>query len=212
MGNFLTARDQQELAKVYPRLNCSLPRAVIWGTLDFACSYDVETRQLVHSNSFDNYLEDDYEIRIDFNRSDYFGFPSVFEESERILKFAEDESISYDELHINKGDDFSCCLGIFPEYKYDGAVKYIQDKLIPFFYWQSYRRVYGKEPWKGLAHGDRGIREAMTRPVKEVEKGKYRNRPCPCEKQPIRKYKDCCFLRDQRLKRYLTNRMKQTTI
>lgn len=212
MGYFLTERDQQELAEVYPLLNCSLPRAVIWGTLDFSCSYDVEKRQLVHSNSFDNYLVDDYEIRIDFNDFDDFGFPKVYEESSRIKQFAKAEGISLMDLHVNIGDNCSCCLGVFPEYKYVGALEYIQDKLIPFFYWQSYRRINGKEPWKGLSHGEPGIREAMTRLVKDVEKGKYRNCACPCGREPIRKYKNCCLRRDLKLKRYLINRNKMTVV
>ena len=115
----------------------------------------------------------------------------MYEDSEIIKNFALSEGIALEDFHINKGDADSCCLGIFPEYQWQGSLAYIRDKIVPFFYWQSYRRVYGKEPWKAYKHGAEGIIMAMIMPPEEVSKGHSRNKPCPCKSG--RKYKKCCI-------------------
>jgi hypothetical protein len=106
-----------------------------------------------------------------------------------------------EDLHINKNGTGNCCLGIFPEYQWQGALRYIQDKIVPYFYWQSYLRIYGEAPWKGYSHEKQGIEEAMTLPPREVSKGRSRNIDCPCGSG--RKYKYCCMKRDIILKKKL---------
>jgi len=199
MAILLTTFDQQELAIYYPELNCSLKRGMIWGTLSFACSLDQNKLEIVFDKSADCFICDNYEIRIDFNQHDIFGFPKVYEESEFIKSFAQKEHINIADLHIY--DDNSCCLGIFPEYQWQSSLAYIQDKVIPFFYWQSYRRIYGKEPWMGYSHGENGIKEAMSLPPRLNSKGSSRNVKCPCGSG--KKYKKCCIVRDAKLKTYL---------
>ena len=194
----LTEQDQQILNKSYPSLNCSLKRSVVWGSLFFACSFDHVKQELVYDDSATDYIRDSYEIQIDFNQFDTFGFPKVYEESGTIKKFAQDNGIKLEDLHINKDDDNSCCLGIFPEYQWYGVSDYIRDKVIPFFYWQSYRRINSKEPWKGASHGNAGIREAMVLTPEQSSKGASRNIKCPCGSG--RKYKKCCMSRDSILK------------
>ena len=174
--------------------------------MEFFCSYNEVAQEIVHDNSFGNYILDSYEIRIDFNQADNFGFPKVFEESEIIRSFADDCKIKLEDLHVNKDDADSCCLGIFPEYQWHGASAFIRDKVIPFFYWQSHRRIYGKEPWKGYAHGNSGIEEAMTMPPAQSSKRRSRNKPCPCGKG--RKYKKCCMRRDAILRSKLSKCIK----
>ncbi|MBI9108665.1 MAG: SEC-C domain-containing protein [Spirochaetales bacterium] len=100
----------------------------------------------------------------------------------------------------------SCCLGIFPKYKWVGVTQFIKDKVIPFFYWQSYRRLIGEEPWRGFAHGRDGILEAMMQSPNEITKGNNRNLPCPCGSG--RKYKKCCLRRDEHLKWVLNKNYK----
>ncbi len=202
MGIVLTEQDKQELAQDYPALNCSLPRGVIWGTLELACSFDESANEVVHEDSFDNYIRDCYEIRVDFNQADTFGFPKVFEESGIIRNFADSNGIKPEDLHVNKDDADSCCLGIFPEYHWTGAASFIRDKVVPFFYWQSYRRFYEKKPWKGYTHGNRGIVEAMSMPLNESSKGHSRNKRCPCGSG--QKYKKCCMSRDAILRNKLS--------
>ncbi len=194
----LTEQDQQTLNESYPTLNCSLKRGVVWGSLSFACSFDQCAQELVYDDSAANFINDCYEIRIDFNQSDTFGFPKVFEDSGFIKKFANDRGIKLEDLHINKNDDDSCCLGIFPEYQWQDALAYIREKVVPFFYWQSYRRINGKEPWKAYSHGNVGIKEAMSLPPSQCSKGCSRNIKCPCGSGL--KYKKCCMVRDAILK------------
>ena len=198
MAIVLTVRDQQELDLKHPTLNCSLSRKAVWGTLSFACSYDSLSKELVHENTESNYIQDNYEIRIDFNEFDTFGFPKVYEESGKILNFADRKKVKLEDLHINTHDKNSVCLGIFPEYSWDGVSRFIRDKITPFFYWQSYRRVYGTEPWEGYAHDVDGIFQAMALQPKNISKGRYRNINCPCGSGL--KYKKCCMKRDILLK------------
>lgn len=196
----LTEHDQQALNE-YPTLNCSLKRGVVWGSLSFACSLDQDTQELVYDDSVDDFISDSYEMRIDFNQPDTFGFPKVYEDSEFIKKFANDCGINLEDLHINKDDDDSCCLGIFPEYQWHGVSAFLRDKVIPFFYWQSYRRINGKEPWKAYSHGNAGIQEAMSLSPSHSSKGCSRNIKCPCGSG--KKYKKCCMQRDAILKNKL---------
>lgn len=198
----LTEQDQRDLALNYPKLNCSLPRRVIWGTLDIDCTYDYEMQEIVYENSSEYHISDSYEIRIDFSQTDTFGFPQVFEESGFIRTFAKEHKIKPEDLHINKNGTGNCCLGIFPEYQWQGALRYIQDKIVPYFYWQSYRRIYGEEPWKGYSHGRKGIEEAMCLSPRECSKGSSRNILCPCGSG--QKYKKCCRERDIILKTELS--------
>lgn len=198
MAISLTKKDYNKVAQLFASLHCILRRNVIWGTLEFSCSYDSESNELVYGEKFDNYLHDSYEIRIDFNKHDTFGFPKIFEESGIIKDFADSNNIKIEDLHINKADDHSCCLGVFPEYQWIDAATFIHDKVVPFFYWQSYRRLYGKEPWKALPHGVNGIIESMTVKSDDSSKGKIRNKTCPCGSG--KKYKKCCMRKDEILK------------
>ncbi len=202
MVTALTEDDHKKVSNFYPTLNCSLKRGIIWGSLNFSCSFDQDTQELVYDDSAADFISDMYEIRIDFNHADKFGFPKVYEDSGFIKKFANVRGIKLEDLHINKDDEDSCCLGIFPEYQWQGALAYIRDKVIPFFYWQSYRRINGKEPWKAFSHGNDGILEAMSLSPAQSSKGTSRNIKCPCGSG--KKYKKCCMRRDAILKNKLT--------
>ena len=193
----LTEQDKDNLEEHYPKLNCNLRSSVVWGTLDLSCSYDKKADQLVYDNSGCNYIEDNYEIRIDFNKKKHFNLPMVLEESRKIVSHAISLDMESTEFHVE--EDGSCCLGIFPNNIWKGTVDFISHKIIPFLYWQSHVRIYGKQPWKGYSHGADGIREAMTLSAKEA--GKNRNRSCPCRSG--RKYKRCCLRRDEVLKTLL---------
>lgn len=198
MEIILTEKDKQEILQEFPLLNCSLKQQVIWGTLEIACSFDSDTEEIILGSSSDDYeyIEDSYEIRIDFNQLNLWGLPKVFEESSAILDFACSTGMDPGDLHLY--DDRSCCLGIFPDFCWLGAANYITNEILPFFYWQSHFRIHGEEARKGYSHGSKGIEEAMSIPVKEVLKGHNRNKPCPCGSG--KKYKNCCIKRDEILK------------
>jgi hypothetical protein len=121
MAIVLTKSDCLELNKKLPNLNCELSNGVIWGTLDFKCCYDFDRCELVYVETGENYIQDAYEIRIDFNESDTFGFPKIYEPSGIIKEFAEASNLKLEDLHINKDNYDSCCLGIFPEYLWTSA-------------------------------------------------------------------------------------------
>ena len=198
MAIILTTQDKELLKQYYPKLNCSLSRKLVWGTLDFACSFDKSSQELFYDNSANDYLADSYEIRIDFNHFNTFGFPEVYESSGIIRAFAQKQGIKPEDFHIKENGEDSCCLGIFPEYQWRGVVFYIQEKVVPFFYWQACRRIYGKEPWGSYSHRDNGIIEAMTILPPKASKGASRNLICPCGSG--KKYKKCCMNRDAFLK------------
>lgn len=205
MAISLTTQDIQELRKYYPKLNSCMKRKVVWGTLDFACSYDIVEKEIVWDDSASDFISDSYEIRIDFDRFDTFGFPIVNEDSGIIKNFAIDNHCELEDFHINKNDDDSCCLGIFPEYQWQGTSAFIRDKVVPFFYWQSCRRIFGKEPWASYPHGLEGIKKAMAMPPEFSSKGSYRNEKCPCGSG--KKYKKCCMNRDAILKKMLNSEL-----
>lgn len=197
MEILLTEKEKYQIEESFPELNCSLSRKEIWGTLKFNRGYDECNEELIHTNEYNNLIKDSYEIRIDFKQNDTFKFPKVFEESGKIAGLAKKYGISVFELHCNADVNNSCCLGVFPEYQWKGTVSYINEKIIPFFYWQSHKRIFNKEPWSGRSHGRDGIFEAMTLKPREIRKGKNRNRLCPCESG--KKYKRCCKTKDELL-------------
>lgn len=193
MDIVLTDKDIEKVREIFPQLNCEVWNGRIWGTLDFCCWYDSGSRELEHNSQHRGAISDSYEIEIEFDKKDLFGFPKVYETSGRILKFSTDSKLELEDLHINKNDCNSCCLGIFPQYRWQGAADFILKKVVPFFYWQSHRRIKGEEPWEGHAHGDRGIEDALAL-VSHRGKGKNRNALCYCNSG--KKYKKCCYQKD----------------
>ena len=203
MGIELRRTDTEEISSSFPGLHVDLNNQRIWGTLSFGCWYDTSSKELVHDPIHTESIKDDYEIVISFCEQDTFGFPIVREPSEKISDFAKSEGLELSDLHMNKDDESSCCLGIFPEYHWVSPATFIRDKVLPYFFWQSFRRIHGVEPWKCFEHGLEGIHQALIRPLKQIEKGCYTNKPCPCGSG--KKYKKCCKLRDQKLSSILRN-------
>lgn len=197
MDIVLTDEDIEKVRDVFPRLNCEVRNGRIWGTLEFRCWYDSSSRKLEHNSQHREAIHDSYEIEIKFNKKDLFGFPKVYEISGKILRFSTDSEIELKDLHVDKNDCNSCCLGIFPEYQWQGAADFILKKVIPFFYWQSHRRIKEEEPWEGYAHGDRGIEDALAL-VSRRGKGRNRNALCYCNSG--KKYKKCCYQKDSILR------------
>ena len=190
----LTEDDKQTLHAAFPSLNCEIEHQQIWGTLKFACSYHVET-QTIHHDEGPNFIQDDYEVRIDYKASDAFGLPLVYEESGVIEQFAEQANLPTGDLHLFVSG--ACCLGIDPMYQYTSATQFIYDKVIPFFYWQSFRRNFGREPWRCYSHNTEGIFEAITLKSPDFKKRKYRKMSCLCGSG--KKYQYCCLEKDKAL-------------
>ena len=193
----LADKDVEKVREAFPQLNCEVRNGCIWGTLDFCCWYDRSSGELEHNSQHREAVYDSYEIEIRFDKKDLFGFPKVYETSGRILKFSTDSEIELRDLHVDKNDCNSCCLGIFPEYRWQDAADFILKKVVPFFYWQSHRRTKKEEPWEGHAHGDRGIEDTLAL-VFRRSKGKNRNALCHCNSG--KKYKKCCYHKDSILR------------
>ena len=210
MAITLTHYDRKDLKLHYPNLNCSIKRRIVWGTLDIACSFDQNTNELIWDDDVNTYIRDSYEVRLDFNQFDSFGFPKVYEDSAKIQRFSQEYKVKLESLHINEGDDNSCCLGIFPEYDWHGVLAYIEEKVVPFFYWQSYRRLFDEEPWNGCSHGIKGIEEAVSTSLQTLHKGNLRNNQCFCGSG--KKYKKCCMRRDVILTRELKKLNNQKNV
>ncbi|MBK1791351.1 SEC-C domain-containing protein [Persicirhabdus sediminis] len=197
--------DLQALDLEFPGLNFSRARNCIWGTLSFACSCDRKDQKIIYSNCGESYIEDSYEIKIDFSNRDTFGFPVVYEESERIATSLKAGEIDDSKRHIDTSDG-SCCLGIFPEYQWNGVTNFLYEKVIPFFYWYSFLQHHGEPPWHGFAHGHPGLIQAMSMVPSKVLKGRYSNKLCPCDSG--KKYKVCCKSRDLALLRKIPLKLR----
>ena len=198
----LPQEDCETLSSEFPELICSISKQVIWGSLSFSCSHILESGTIHIGCDGPNKITDAYEIRIDFSSLDRFGCPKVFEESGRVIAWAESEGIDPMELHINEDDNGSCCRGIFPNFIWHSAIDFIHNFVVPFFYWQSFRAKNGTPPWDGHAHGDKGIEEALSMPRHEATKARNRNITCPCGSRI--KYKKCCLQTDRKLLEQLT--------
>jgi len=120
------------MAKIFPDLNCSEAEQKVWGTLWLKASYSSTLNLLFFSDEYDHFIEDDYEIEIDFSKHNSINnVPIVYERSQIIRSFAESEKMPLLDLHVY--DDDSCCLGIFPEYQWQNSIHFIHNKVIPFF-------------------------------------------------------------------------------
>ena len=169
---------------------------ILEGTISFRCWFDKEKSLLEHNSAKVNALEDVYFIRINFNEQDDWGLPKVYEIGNKIKNHASQKSVELSDLHVNTGGD--CCLGIFHDYEWKGILDFFDKKIISFFYWQTHYRVYGEEPWIGYSHGSKGIEEAMTLVPSQAGKGRNRNMICECRSG--KKYKNCCLVKDVKLK------------
>ncbi len=197
----LTAGDIRELKSCFPELIYNRRLGSVRGTLSIACSHEIGSGRIHFDDTRSNYLEESFEIRIELTSLDSFGCPKVFEDSSRILIWAKEEGISPQDLHVNMSDEFSCCLGIFPGFRWKSVSAFIYDYVIPFFYWQTYRRNKGAPPWDGHAHGAIGILNEMAMSPQRARKASSRNVRCPCGSGL--KYKRCCLLKDTQLAHHL---------
>lgn len=175
-----------QIKNSFPELECNIEQQKIFGKLLFHGSYNKNNEKFYYnaSRQDEKYIFDSYDIEIDFQEGDFFNFPKIYEISNKIKTFADLERISESELHINP--DKSCCLGIFPHYKYISAVDFINHKVVSFFYWQSFRKIFGYEPWGTHLHSIEGLLEDI-RAIQPTG----RNQLCLC--QSGKKYKHCCL-------------------
>lgn len=202
----LSKQDCERVSQFFPQLNCEWVNQRIWGTLAFTCQYDAQNGMLRFCEG-DTSLSDSYEIVIDFRETDH-GLPKTFETSGIIESYAEQSKIDLLELHMYS--DNSCCLGIYPEDADKSAFGFLVDRVVPYFFWQSYLRVKGREPWEAYPHGNEGYIQKLKELAKDIEGktdklsrtnssgvGAFRNTLCNCGSG--KKYKKCHLHEDERL-------------
>lgn len=178
MEQRLTNKDKEKLALEFPDLNCDIADQRIWGTLYFYYYHHNNSQEIIFDTNSPDAISDNYEIEIRLNERGKFGFPKVFETSNRLIKNADHHFYP----------DESCCVGICFNHQWVSAYNFIYQRVIPFFYWQSYFLQNGMQAWKGYSHNSLGLLEALL----EIHnaKGSARNKLCPCGSGI--KYKKCC--------------------
>lgn len=133
-----------DLKNKYSALNLKLKeeKAFLIGKLDFTATLSGET------------ISDSYQIKIEFPQSYPDIPPSVEETGGRIPKI----------LDYHVSDSKFLCLGpaleILSKFrKKPTLLNFVENCLIPFFYWHSYRERHPKKSLAAYSHGDNGIEE-----------------------------------------------------
>ena len=192
---------------------------IIKGILSFSASYDEQKKKIIFdpTENNQNALRSKYKIKIAFPSKNDF---KVFDVDNVIKTSAKKKRILKDYIHINL--DQSMCITAPKRWKElkeevessENKIKKIITLIAQFLYHQTYVLKFRKEPWKGFAHGKRGINEEQIErhqkdfkkqieksrnyydehipiEIKEIiQKGKIdRNVQCPCGSG--KKYKRC---------------------
>ena len=166
-------KDIEWLKQFQPLLKISEDRDSISGLLIFRAFYDEITKELAIVNldlsKFpDFYIEDLYQVEINFNHEKLTRLPMVKEVGNKIKGMVGMKGISsIGDLHLNKDETACLCVAV-DEDKYIinfTLEKLINKLIIPFFYAQSYYKKYEKWPWNNYGHGIFGI---LERYIEEV--------------------------------------------
>ena len=169
-------KEMLEINKIFP--NLYFEKRYIKGVIDVCAVYIGSKRILLSPNQNDikkygnTYVEDIYEIKIDLSNG------NTYETGKKIERTPDN--------HINSNG--SCCLGIH-ERNPESLMKYIQERVVPYFFWHAYKSKYKQAPSYGeWSHGELGIQE-----YEQEKKALGRNDTCLCGSG--KKYKNCCLLK-----------------
>lgn len=207
----LKKEDCELVLQYFPQLNCELKQQRIWGTLLFSCQFD-RNNELLEFKTGKTAITDSYEIEIDFKKL-HLRLPKTYEHSGIIAAYAKEKNISLIDLHMFS--DHSCCLGIYPEKDTISAFDFLTQLVIPYFFWHSYLRINGEEPWDAYPHGQDGFKQKNRELTKLIGQktdnltndsfaaiGSLRNELCKCGSG--KKYKRCCMDADNQLRSTIT--------
>ncbi len=161
----VSTEDKNWLAEYQPMLRVE-DNTIIKGRLFFKAqlldknSRQVELFEQTPNNPKDDYIDDDYKISCFIAPS---GFPYVWETNGKIM--AQLKKLGVTNLmdgHMYPNQDNMLCLGtqaeLMSKLNSNSTLKDIFEQfIIPYFYYHSYWAKFKVEPWKGLAHGDKGI-------------------------------------------------------
>ncbi len=162
----------KQIRKLYPSLKYITENGKnrLKGSLDFRACYNNSNEKFIIDPSekmiiSDTYIDDKYDIEIEFLRGFPKQFPLVREVGRRIQQIAEKYSLKdVRDLHINKNQNNAICLCPQPaeKLKYPDEidlVHFMNNLVVPFFYGLSYYNKFGSWPWNEYPHGDLGIFE-----------------------------------------------------
>lgn len=162
----------KQIRKLYPSLKYITENGknCLKGSLNFHACYNNSNEEFIIDPSekmiiSDTYIDDKYDIEIEFLRGFPKQFPLVKEVGGRIQQIAEKYSLKdVTDLHINKNQNNAICLCPQPaeKLKYPDEidlVHFMNNLVVPFFYGLSYYNKSGSWPWNEYPHGDLGIFE-----------------------------------------------------
>lgn len=172
MSSMLSENVIKQIGKFYPDLKYITENGknCLKGSLNFRACYNNSNEEFIIDPSekmiiSDTYIDDKYDIEIEFLRGFPKQFPLVREVGGRIQQIAEKYSLKdVTDLHINKNQNNAICLCPQPaeKLKYPDEidlVHFMNNLVVPFFYGLSYYDKSGSWPWNEYPHGDLGIFE-----------------------------------------------------
>lgn len=182
----------------FPSLHFDPGARVISGDLEVRAAYDGEFDRLRIGNdgstsNMASYLCDSFAVRMELDKLDLNGWPTVYEVGGRHTQIAEREGIAIVDLHFYPNG--ACCLGLqVLADRRTGLREFMDELVVPFFYRLSFTDRYGlvaarRDLWAEYSHGDDGLREYLAEVADIARHGLGRNEPCACGSG--RKYKRC---------------------
>lgn len=183
----MTDAEMRELCQDFPDLYFDSDTNTIRGELSFRAYYDGKRlhRNPEHQEKFPEFLGC-YDVLIELDHKDRFGFPILREVGGRIQAAARRRNVEMLDMHVN--GDGTCCLSIFlpVEAQKFTPVRFVKELVFGYFAWHAYWEAFDrKPPWGEYSHYY-GLQEKM-REIRAVG----RNDPCPCGSG--KKYKYCCL-------------------
>lgn len=162
------------LKEFFPEL--SLNGNIVSGTLRFVAHFSKKEKEysLLRWNTqvdIKNLIRDSYQIEIDLSPEKNF-YREVKNSDGRILKQARDKGIPSSDLHVYENgahENKICLCGYLDEEKNISFKEFLCDKVIPFFYDQSFHEKNGAWPRGEYSHGCLGILENYYNICRKVE-------------------------------------------
>jgi len=167
-----TENELQTIKKIYPGLKhiTDKRKNFLRGNLHFRACYNKDIKEFIINPSenitvADTYIDDGFEIEIEFLQGFPKQFPLVREVGGRIQQIVEKYSLQdVVDLHINKSQDNAACFCPKPAEKLRypdkiNLIHFINNLVVPFFYGLSFYEKHGLWPWDEYSHGNLGIFE-----------------------------------------------------
>lgn len=169
----LSERDRIWLKANHPQLKIADEVPIkIEGKLLFRMLYrEGENQYIINPRIEENgnkySISDCYEMEVVLTTSDNSNLPQVIERGGRIQKVLDKYNIKDSrDIHVYPVTNVAClCARTEENFRMPKGFNiedFINNLVIPFFYYQSYYEKYGEEPYQGYSHGPLGILENYT--------------------------------------------------